>query len=187
MDSDGHVLDASTSEEQLDVLHTPLPLQLAPMQMTLNPTRTLSFTPSTPDAEGGGVRKLNFNTKEAPTPGRYDARQRVGQPLEVFCRIKPALNGESVDLPSGERMIRIDGDSTVVCTAPSDSGAFKHGDSQSKFTFTRAFGPETSQEEVFNVTTKPLVDAFYDKGQFGLIFAYGITASGQTRGDKQAH
>lgn len=62
-----------------------------------------------------------------------------------------------------------------MCTAP--LGA--HNSGSNRFKFTHVFGPESTQEDVYIQAGKPLVDSFYS-GQNGLIFAYGITASGKT-------
>jgi len=171
------------------------PAALAPS--TLLPAQLrLAFTPSVRrDAEGGAngaedstFRRLNFTTKECATPGRYDARHKLGQPLAVYCRIKPMLASELVDAEeqtegggSGgtEKVMAVESDTSLVCTAPATSALYRHGELTSKFTFTRILGPDSTQEEVYLHTTKPMVDWFY-KGQNGLIFAYGITASGQS-------
>ncbi|CAM9889525.1 unnamed protein product [Bubo scandiacus] len=48
-----------------------------------------------------------------------------------------------------------------------------------KFTFSRVFGPETTQEEFFEGTTKQPVQHFLD-GYNHLIFTYGIRNAGKT-------
>lgn len=53
------------------------------------------------------------------------------------------------------------------------------GEPSGTFTFTKVFGPDASQKELFDFTTRPLVEKLF-KGQNGLIFAYGITNSGKT-------
>lgn len=160
--------------------------------------------------EESTFRRLNFTTKECATPGRYDhARNKNALPLAVFCRIKPMLNQqqtqsqqpqekendgsapEDVDMTdAGQKAIessssgpsstiRIESDSSIVCTAPAESASFRHGETVAKFNFTRVFTPDATQEEVFTHAAQPLVKALYE-GQSGLLFAYGITASGKT-------
>ena len=181
--------------EGMDVMGTPAalaPSTLLPAQLRL------AFTPSVRrDAEGGAngaedstFRRLNFTTKECATPGRYDARHKLGQPLAVYCRIKPMLASELADAEEqteggsgsgarAEKIMTVESDTSLLCTAPDSSALFRHGELTSKFTFTRILGPDSTQEEVYLHTTKPMVDSFYE-GQNGLIFAYGITASGRS-------
>ena len=67
-------------------------------------------------------------------------------------------------------------ETSLLCTAPTSAHCYP---SNSRFKFTHVFGPEATQEDVYIAAGKPLVDSFYS-GQNGLIFAYGITASGKT-------
>jgi hypothetical protein len=100
----------------------------------------------------------------------------------VYCRIKPLSETErAADAEAGQAssVMTVEGESALLCTAPPDSSAARHGESIARFTFTRMFGPEASQEEVYSHAARPLVDSFF-AGQNGLIFAYGITNSGKT-------
>ena len=179
--------EAEHADEEMDVMGTPV--ALAPSTVA-RPALKLQFTPSAvpreeaPSTPSGGdsstTRRLNFTTKECATPGRYDARHKLGEPLRVYCRVKPLLDGDSsVDERPVVPTMQVESETSLLCTAPADSSAARHGESVSKFTFTRMFGPESSQEEVYVHAAKPLVDSFF-AGQNGLIFAYGITASGKT-------
>ena len=190
-----HAAADAADEESMDVMGTPA--ALAPS--TIMPAHLrLAFTPSAVGDSGAGgaagaedstFRRLNFTTKECATPGRYDARHKLGQPLAVYCRIKPLSEGDleearaaaSADGSASDplRVMTIESETALVCTAPRESAAYKHGELTAKYTFTRMFGPDSTQEEVYLHTTKPMVDSFV-AGQNGLIFAYGITASGKT-------
>lgn len=48
-----------------------------------------------------------------------------------------------------------------------------------EFFYDRVFGPDSTQEDIFNVIGKPHVDRLFD-GINGTIFAYGQTGSGKT-------
>lgn len=47
------------------------------------------------------------------------------------------------------------------------------------FTFDRIFGPESTQKEIFAVSTQSVVESVMN-GYNGTIFAYGQTSSGKT-------
>ncbi|POI18488.1 hypothetical protein CIB84_017767 [Bambusicola thoracicus] len=48
-----------------------------------------------------------------------------------------------------------------------------------KFTFSRVFGPEATQEEFFEGTMKQPVQDFLE-GRNRLVFTYGVTNAGKT-------
>jgi hypothetical protein len=58
-----------------------------------------------------------------------------------------------------------------------ESQAYRSGDRGTQYTFSQAFGPVSSQAQVYDETTAPLVKGLID-GKNGLLFAYGITNSG---------
>jgi hypothetical protein len=117
--------------------------------------------------------------------GRFANRHKVGRPLLVFVRIRPVLPAEESNLSPSERAIRCvypdpDDKSILTLQPPPQSQALKSiGDGISALTFNQVFGAESTQQEVFNTTTLPLVEGLF-RGENGLIFAYGITNSGKT-------
>ena len=68
----------------------------------------------------------------------------------------------------------------VQCVAPKDSHCFAMGETSAKFSFTRVFPPSAGQADVFDHSTRPLLDEAFSRGQNALIFAYGLTNSGKT-------
>lgn len=131
------------------------------------------------------IKRLAFTTKECQTPGRYAPRQRVGQPVQVFLRLRPLFAEEKGTL--AHDCIKILNDTTVEMIAPPDSAASKYGEKVSKYSFSRVFNAQADQDEVYRASAKPLVDSMF-QGQNGLLFAYGITNSGKTytiQGTKQ--
>ncbi|NXC85730.1 KI20A protein, partial [Cercotrichas coryphoeus] len=73
---------------------------------------------------------------------------------------------------------------TVILSAPKDSSAMKNsergiGRAMHSFTFSQVFGPETTQSEFFEGSTKDIVRA-YVSGVNGLVFTYGVTNAGKT-------
>ncbi|NXC41595.1 KI20A protein, partial [Penelope pileata] len=80
--------------------------------------------------------------------------------------------------------ITIEDPQTVILHAPKDSLAVRNcergiGHSVHKFTFSQVFGPETTQREFFEGSTKEIVRA-YVNGVNGLVFTYGVTNAGKT-------
>ena len=65
---------------------------------------------------------------------------------------------------------------------PQESRTFKNnpGREDQSFTFNKVFGPVSNQEEVYRNTAFPLVQNLFAPHQDGLLFAYGVTSSGQT-------
>ena len=49
-----------------------------------------------------------------------------------------------------------------------------------EYSFSRVFGPQATQHEVFEQVAGGLISQLLDKGKDGLIFAYGVTNSGKT-------
>ncbi|NXH60593.1 KI20A protein, partial [Rhabdornis inornatus] len=73
---------------------------------------------------------------------------------------------------------------TVILSAPKESSAMKNsergiGHAMHSFTFSQVFGPETTQSEFFEGSTKDIVRA-YVNGVNGLVFTYGVTNAGKT-------
>ncbi|NXD33216.1 KI20A protein, partial [Copsychus sechellarum] len=73
---------------------------------------------------------------------------------------------------------------TVILSAPKESSAMKNsergiGRAMHSFTFSQVFGPETTQSEFFEGSTKDIVRA-YVSGVNGLVFTYGVTNAGKT-------
>ncbi|CAM9887745.1 unnamed protein product, partial [Discosporangium mesarthrocarpum] len=48
------------------------------------------------------------------------------------------------------------------------------------FGFSKVFGPSSAQGDVYQVTTRPLVDDVFTAGANALLFAYGMTNAGKT-------
>jgi hypothetical protein len=120
-------------------------------------------------------KKLSFsNCQEVMPPST--AR---GENVDVFLRIKPCK-------PGVDPTIAYDGDDSVVARAPAQSqmaknrrGSMVPSDTDSKYSFTSVFDQDAGQKEVFERTTRPLIDKLLE-GEHGLLFAYGITNAGKT-------
>ncbi|XP_053321941.1 kinesin-like protein KIF20A [Spea bombifrons] len=107
----------------------------------------------------------------------------VTHPLKVYLRVRPFSKTELASNESQD-CVTTESSEVVSLQAPRDSSAMKNcergiGQSVHKFTFSRIFGPDTSQAEFFKGTMKDLVDSFVT-GQNGLVFTYGVTNAGKT-------
>ncbi|EDO32926.1 predicted protein [Nematostella vectensis] len=110
------------------------------------------------------------------TPARKPSANKLKDPVEVYCRIKPLGENEE------ESCVKIiDNDSKLLqLTAPKFSQAFKSGHRiETQHTFKHVYDENTTQKHLFDQVALPLVDDVLH-GKNGLIFAYGITGSGKT-------
>ncbi|XP_044860961.1 kinesin-like protein KIF20A isoform X3 [Mauremys mutica] len=118
-------------------------------------------------------------------PNADEQQQEVGiyQPLKVYLRVRPFSKAELESNESQDCVI-IENPETVTLQAPKESFTMKNsekgiGQSVHQFTFTKVFGPETTQSDFFEGTMKEIVKAYID-GANGLVFSYGVTNAGKT-------
>ena len=111
--------------------------------------------------------------RPAPATPRKPAEDGDRNPVRVCLRIRPLLFGEAAD---GDSCItELDERSTTIKLPGGDANS-----KLARFTFSRVFnGEQSSQHEVFETTTLPLV-ADLLQGKNALLFTYGITNSGKT-------
>ena len=110
------------------------------------------------------------------TPARAPSQESLNgdsEKVAVFCRIRPIASDEEE-----ESCARLDGDNVVVLTPPESSRAAKTG-KESHYTFTRAFGEEARQRDIFESVGFPLVKDLVT-ARNSLLFMYGVTGSGKT-------
>ncbi|KAM9285323.1 kinesin-like protein KIF20B [Morus bassanus] len=101
--------------------------------------------------------------------------------IQVFLRIRPPTSLEREN--ELQDCISLE-DSTSIILKPAQNSLGRlsektAGQMIQKFTFSRVFGPETTQEEFFEGVMKQPVQDFLD-GYNRLIFTYGVTNSGKT-------
>ncbi|KAM9379694.1 LOW QUALITY PROTEIN: kinesin-like protein KIF20B [Phaethornis superciliosus] len=101
--------------------------------------------------------------------------------IEVFLRIKPHTSSERENESQG--CILIEDSRSIILKPPKTSlsrlSEKTAGQMIQKFSFSRVFRPETTQEEFFESTMKQPVQDFLD-GYNRLIFTYGVTNAGKT-------
>ena len=112
------------------------------------------------------------------TPSRAPSQESLdsvsgAEKVAVFCRIRP-LNLDN-DIPYA----RVENDNVVVLTPPETSRSYRNGNEERHYTFTKAFGEDSNQKDVFRDVGLPLVTDLLS-GHNSLLFMYGVTGSGKT-------
>eukprot|EP00742_Colponemidia_sp_Colp-10_P006070 GILJ01006495.1.p1 GENE.GILJ01006495.1~~GILJ01006495.1.p1 ORF type:complete len:1156 (-),score=289.92 GILJ01006495.1:2484-5783(-) len=129
----------------------------------------------------GQPRKLDFSpikNDDVAMPLSTKKRKvgkKAAEAVQVFLRVRPSNEAAA----RAEDVFLVEDDTNIQAKAPEDSAAFKNGEREGKFQFTKVFTKDTAQDTVFQDSTMPLVDGLFS-GQNGLLFAYGITNAGKT-------
>ncbi|KAM6149564.1 kinesin-like protein KIF23 [Erethizon dorsatum] len=119
-------------------------------------------------------------TSRAKTPKKPAVKKgfprNLKEPVGVYCRVRP------LSFPDQEcSCIEVISDTTVQFHPP--EGFYKlnrtGNDKETQYSFKQVFGAHTTQQELFDVVAKPLVDDLIH-GKNGLLFTYGVTGSGKT-------
>ncbi|XP_013926602.1 PREDICTED: kinesin-like protein KIF20A, partial [Thamnophis sirtalis] len=105
------------------------------------------------------------------------------QPLKVYLRVRPFSKAELENNENQDCLI-IENQETITLQTPKELAQIKNnekkiGQSAHQFTFTKVFGPDTTQNEFFEGTMKDIVNAYLD-GRNGLVFTYGVTNAGKS-------
>ncbi|XP_026078578.1 kinesin-like protein KIF20B isoform X1 [Carassius auratus] len=103
--------------------------------------------------------------------------------LQVYLRVRPFTTSERAEGASQE-CISIEPPDTVIVKPHKASLTARHSERFSsqqaqRFQFSQVYGPDTTQREIFDGTTKSLVKDVLDGGN-SLIFTYGVTNAGKT-------
>eukprot|EP01039_Chlorochromonas_danica_P001818 gene1820-1987_t len=94
--------------------------------------------------------------------------------LKVYLRVRPTGNHKQ------ESTITVDSETTIVTHAPDTSKRALYTKMESRhYMFSRVFGAHSSQAEVFEASTKPMLTRFL-QGENCVLFAYGMTNAGKT-------
>uniref|UniRef100_A0A667X9W1 Kinesin-like protein n=1 Tax=Myripristis murdjan TaxID=586833 RepID=A0A667X9W1_9TELE len=103
--------------------------------------------------------------------------------VKVYLRIRPLTEGEKA-MGEEQGCVNIQNEETLMLKAPKDSQNMRtaeRGISQSmhKFSFSKIFGPETTQQQFYEWTMKKMVKDVL-QGENRLLYTYGVTNSGKT-------
>ncbi|CAL8280715.1 unnamed protein product [Lota lota] len=105
----------------------------------------------------------------------------VKKHLEVYLRIRPFTTAESHSAESQD-CVNMESPETVLLKPPRTSSRLSDKSVPStiqRFHFSKVYGPETSQLDLFEGTVKDLVRHVLEGGN-SLVFTYGVTNAGKT-------
>ncbi|XP_014325692.1 kinesin-like protein KIF20A isoform X1 [Xiphophorus maculatus] len=117
--------------------------------------------------------------KVAAKPGSSD--EGTSERVKVFLRIRPLTDSEK---GQEQGCVAIQDEETLLLKAPYESQNMRtaeRGITQSihKFSFSKIFGPDTTQQQIYEGTMKKMVNDVL-KGENRLLYTYGVTNSGKT-------
>ncbi|XP_041965211.1 kinesin-like protein KIF23 isoform X5 [Alosa sapidissima] len=111
-------------------------------------------------------------TPRRPAPKKPYNNQK--DPVGVYCRVRP------LSCDDEECCIEVIHNTTIQLHAPDGLKANRNGEyKETQYSFKKVFGIKTTQMELFEDVSKPLVDDVIH-GKNGLLFTYGVTGSGKT-------
>ncbi|NXT38043.1 KI20B protein, partial [Pelecanoides urinatrix] len=124
--------------------------------------------------------KADLSAEFSLVSSSSDTSQSKGH-IQVCLRIRPFTSLEREN--ELQDCISLEDSTSIILKPPKNSlsrlSEKTAGQMIQKFTFSRVFGPETTQEEFFEGTMKQPVQDFLD-GCNRLIFTYGVTNAGKT-------
>ncbi|XP_058482614.1 kinesin-like protein KIF20A isoform X2 [Solea solea] len=130
-------------------------------------------------------RPSTAEPKPAVKPGlvRQGSGEGNADKVKVYLRIRPLSNTER-EREEEQGCVAIQDEETLLLKAPKESQNMKtaeRGISQSmhKFTFSKIFRPETTQQQFYESTMKKMVNDVL-QGENRLLYTYGVTNSGKT-------
>lgn len=98
------------------------------------------------------------------------------QRLRVFLRVRPLSEDEQKKNPDGP-VLDVQDKETVVLRPPPEAVAQSD---VNEFKFDGVFGPDASQQKVYQGALKRTVQSALQNGRSGLLFCYGMTNAGKT-------
>ncbi|KAM6907589.1 kinesin-like protein KIF20A [Xenentodon cancila] len=123
------------------------------------------------------------NTEPKVAVKRESSDEGTTERVKVFLRIRPLTDAEKVQGEAQDCVV-VQDEETLLLKAPKESQNMRtaeRGITQSihKFSFSKIFGPETTQQQFFESTMKKMVSDVL-KGENRLVYTYGVTNSGKT-------
>ncbi len=126
------------------------------------------------DGDFNSIKKKLFRESSDGSEPKSSSKKET---VQVFLRVKPRTSLD-IQLKQAECFHFEDGGQELLAIAPRQSKSKTAASKNDKFTFTRIFGPDATQLELFEETLLPSLKDFLD-GQNCLVFTYGITNSGE--------
>ncbi|XP_059915754.1 kinesin-like protein KIF20B isoform X2 [Gadus macrocephalus] len=125
--------------------------------------------------------KKDLSMEFSTLPYSEDAVVDVKEHLEVYLRIRPFTTAES-DSTESQDCVTMESPETVLLKPPRNSSRLSDKSvpqTGQRFHFSKVYGPETSQLDLFDGTVKDLVRHVLEGGN-SLVFTYGVTNAGKT-------
>ncbi|CAI5746139.1 unnamed protein product [Peronospora destructor] len=123
-----------------------------------------------------GEESSSYCTNRRRNKNRPQQIEQNVNHVQIAIRLRPLEE----DLNGAEKeCFRVLSDVTLLVQPPKTSQSYRSTGTATSFHFSRIFRQETHQTELFEATTRPVLDAAFD-GKSGLVFAYGVTNSGKT-------
>ncbi|KAH3745191.1 kinesin family member 10 [Pelomyxa schiedti] len=125
-----------------------------------------------------------LNTRAGALETNETGQDKESQRITVFVRVRPP-NPQEIQSGSSMTVEVIDANTLWFdrepAPEPSDprAGLTSHRFKNKMFVFDRVFGASSTQEDVYRVATKGIIDSILD-GFNATVFAYGATGSGKT-------
>ncbi|XP_059208259.1 kinesin-like protein KIF20A isoform X2 [Centropristis striata] len=103
--------------------------------------------------------------------------------VQVFLRIRPLTETEN-NRGEEQGCVGVQDEETLLLKAPKESQNMRTAErgitqSMHKFSFSKIFGPETTQQQFYECTMKKMVKDVL-QGENRLLYTYGVTNSGKT-------
>uniref|UniRef100_A0A7N6B6I5 Kinesin-like protein n=1 Tax=Anabas testudineus TaxID=64144 RepID=A0A7N6B6I5_ANATE len=103
--------------------------------------------------------------------------------VKVYLRVRPLSERRLCSL-SFQGCVAVQDEETLLLKAPKESQNMRTAErgitqSMHKFSFSKIFGPETTQQQFYECTMKNMVKDVL-RGENGLLYTYGVTNSGKT-------
>jgi len=124
--------------------------------------------------------KEKLNWEESQRRKLHNMVQELKGNIRVFCRVRPLLGEEVNKYTSNHIVLSSEAALELVKNAETDAvaGGLHNKNMKYEFEFDRVFGPQASQQKVFEEISQ-LVQSALD-GYNVCVFAYGQTGSGKT-------
>ncbi|XP_068456646.1 kinesin-like protein KIF20A isoform X2 [Clinocottus analis] len=174
----------------------------SPSGYTLDEDEEMAVLESTA-AEHGGLSRPRLPELSVISPG-LDTRPSISDPklavkpavarqgscdegdrerVKVFLRIRPLTETES-QREEEQGCVAVQDEETLLLKAPKESQNMRTAErgitqSMHKFSFSKIFGPETTQQQFYECTMKKMVKDVL-QGENRLLYTYGVTNSGKT-------
>lgn len=156
-------------------------LQNTQLELQTSTSRVTELTAiSAEQAEQLAAMKEKLNWEETQRRKLHNMVQELKGNIRVFCRVRPLLGDEVDKYKSNHIVYNSETALELAKHAESDAvaGGLNNKNMKYEFEFDRVFGPQASQQSVFEEISQ-LVQSALD-GYNVCVFAYGQTGSGKT-------